>query len=45
MLSGGIDEMSDGAGTKRPPVVERSLAVCRTSISTGGSDETLEPSE
>jgi hypothetical protein len=45
MLSGGMEETSDVNAMNRPPLLETSLLFCRTSISTGGSEETLEPSE
>jgi hypothetical protein len=45
MLSGGMDDMSEAMGMKRPPLLERSLWFGSTSISTGGRDETVEPSE
>ena len=45
MLSAGMEEMSDVMGMKRPPLLDRSLPLFSTSMSTGGSDETVEPSE
>jgi hypothetical protein len=40
-----MDEMSDAMGINRPPLLERSLWFCSTSISTGGIEEMLEMSE
>jgi hypothetical protein len=45
MLSAGMEDMSDVMGMKRPPLLDRSLPWLSTSMSTGGSDETVEPSE
>ena len=45
MLSGGIEETSDVKAMKRPPLLDTSLLFCSTSMSTGGREETLEPSE
>jgi hypothetical protein len=45
MLSAGIDETSDAMGINRPPLLETSLWFGSSSMSTGGREETVEPSE